>query len=67
MKNSSLPNDKDETTCPECDERGKAMCVVLGRGLKTIHYKCLVCREEWMRLDVIPHDEIPFMRLFTND
>lgn len=44
MSGPSLPTDKDETICPECDERGKAMCIVLGRGLRTIHYHCLMCR-----------------------
>ena len=67
VEGSSLPADKDETICPECDERGKAMCVVLGRGLRTIYYQCLVCREQWMRLQIIPPDQFPFVRLFTND
>src|SRR5215475_5589459 len=27
----------DEALCPKCDERGKAVCVAIGRGLRTIH------------------------------
>jgi hypothetical protein len=49
---------KDETLCPECDERGKAMCIVVGRGLRTVHYQCFTCRERWMQMQVIPHDHI---------
>src|SRR5262245_43116855 len=59
--------DTADTRCPECDERGKAMCVVLGRGVRTIHYYCLICRAQWMRMQMIPRDHIPFIRLFTND
>ena len=67
MSELSLHTENDDTVCPECDGHGKAMCTVLGRGLRTIHYHCLVCREQWMRFQIIPRDQIPFVRLFTND
>ena len=63
----ALDHQPNHSLCPECDERGKAMCVVVGRGLRTVHYHCLVCREQWMQTQTIPHDYIPFVRLFTND
>jgi len=67
MYGPSLATDKDEIICPECDERGKAMYIVLGRGLRTTHYQCLICREHWMGFQTIPRDQIPFVRLITND
>ena len=67
MDGPSLPTDTDETVCPECDERGKVICIVLGRGFRTIKYQCLTCREQWMAFHCIPRDQIPFVRLITND
>lgn len=43
------------------------MCVVLGHGLRTIHYHCLICHEQWLLTQVTSRDRIPFVRLFSND
>ena len=59
--------DRQESRCAKCQESGKAMCVVVGRGVKTVHYHCFACRHEWMHARVIPKDHIPFLRLVTVD
>jgi hypothetical protein len=41
--------------------------MVLGRGIRTVHYHCIFCRHDWMHVDVIPRDSFPFVRLITRD
>ncbi len=39
------------------------MCIVLGRDLRTVHYQCLVCREQRMRMRA-PEDPSGMMEAY---
>jgi hypothetical protein len=53
--------------CPRCDVHGKATSVVVGRGVKTVHYVCLGCSHHWLYAQSIPHDQIAFLRFLPQD
>jgi len=67
MDNPSPQTDQQDSLCQKCQEPGNAMCIVRGRGIRTIHYYCFTCRHEWMRVRVVARDPFPFLRLITSD
>jgi len=49
MHGPNLDNQPKHSLCPQCadDVQGEAACVVVGHGVRTIHYICTVCDCEW--------------------
>lgn len=62
-----MQTERADHLCPKCLADGKAVCIVMGRGVRTVHYRCLACNEEWMPAHAMPHDRIPFLRWVTTD
>ena len=63
----SFPEQRRQSLCPHCDIQGKATNVVVGRGVKTVHYVCLGCSHQWLYAQSMPHDQIAFPRFLTQD
>ena len=56
MASISFLEQRRQSLCPRCDVNGKATSVVVGRGVKTIHYVCQGCSHEWLYAQSIPHE-----------
>lgn len=67
MAGVSFQEQRRQFRCPHCDVQGKATYVVVGRGVKTVHYVCAGCSHEWLYAQSIPHDQIAFPRFLTQD
>ena len=67
MGRVSLLEQRRQSWCPCCDVHGKATSVVVGRGVKTVHYVCLGCSHRWLYAQSIPHDQIAFLRFLPQD
>ena len=67
MGRVSFLDQRRQSLCPRCDVHGKATAVVVGRGVKTVHYVCLRCSHEWLYAQSIPNEQIAFPRFLTPD
>src|SRR5262245_4332996 len=59
MEPGRVGDDRRESVCPECHERGSACCVVVGHGMRTLRYVCLGCHREWHHAEVMP--DLPWL------
>jgi hypothetical protein len=67
MGRVSFLEQRRQSLCPRCDVHGKATSVVVGRGVKTVHYVCLGCSHQWLYAQSIPHDQMAFPRFLTHE
>lgn len=67
MGSLSFQEERRQSLCPHCDVDGKPTVVVVGRGVKTVHYVCLGCSHRWLYAQSIPHEQIAFPRFLTRD
>ena len=59
---SALDDEQRRSLCPRCvgGVQGKACCLVVGHGVRTIHYVCTVCFDQWQYAVLIPASQSIF-------
>ena len=61
--NSEPRDEAQRSLCPQCGEmHGKTCCVVVGHGVRTIHYICTTCFHEWQHAVLLPDSPFAFLR-----
>lgn len=68
MSGSDLKEDRTCSLCPQCEQmRGEATCLVMGKGRRTLHYRCRSCQHEWQHAVAVPAGQSIFQRLLADE
>jgi len=63
-----MDDERRHAFCPRCQVLpGRATSLVMGHGVRTIHYVCLTCYHEWQHADPIPANESSIFGRPTKD
>jgi len=54
--------ERRKSICPSCQQRGKPCCLIVGHGVRTMHYICPSCYHEWQHAELLPDDVFVFRR-----